>query len=312
MVDKRILLHTTFLFLLPLVIAVWGLSVVSAIGLVLLMLLWRWMISLSAFVFPERVPTLLLETISASHFVEKVRWNMDRTGLDYVEKPSGGTLGAYFAGRTVPRLRVRTGATRAQIGNSPEILRFLWGAYSGVADVDVSHLEPKPERLELEKRLDRYGVHLQVWIYYHVLADRNLTLRLWGGHCADVPVWQRILLRILFPLQALLIRKSFRITPENYARAQHSIDELLAETEATLSDGRASILGGETINFTDIAFAAMTGLWLQPREYANGHADDVRVPRDALPTAMQADVARWSEDHPRTVAWVEQMYANER
>lgn len=312
MIDKRTLLHTTFLFLLPLVVAVWGLSVVSAIGLVLLMLLWRWMISLSAFVFPERVPALVLETISASHFVEKVRWNLDRTGLEYVEKPSGGTLSAYFAGRTVPRLRIRTGATRAQIANSPEILRFLWGAYSGVADVDVSHLEPTPERLELEKRLDRYGVNLQVWIYYHVLADRTLTLRLWGVHCADVPVWQRVLLRILFPLQAFLIRKSFRITTENYARAQHSIDELLAETEATLSDGRASLLGGETTNFTDIAFAAMTGLWLQPREYANGHADDVRVPRDALPTAMQTDVARWSEDHPRTVAWVEQMYANER
>ena len=212
----------------------------------------------------------------------------------------------------MPRLRVRTGATRAQIGNSPEILRFLWGAYSGVADVDVSHLEPTPERLELEKRYDRYGVNLQVWIYYHVLADRNLTLRLWGAHCAEVPAWQRGLLRILFPLQAFLIRKSFRITPENYARAQHSIDELLSEIEATLSDGRASILGGEAINFTDIAFAAMTGLWLQPREYADGKADEVRVSRDTLPEAMQADIARWCEDHPRTVAWVEQLYANER
>jgi len=312
MVGKRMLLHTTFLFLLPVVVAIWGLSVASAIGLVLLMLLWRWMISLSAFVFPERVPKLVLDTISASHFVEKVRWNLDRTGLDYMEKVSGGTLGAFFAGRTVPRLRVRTGATRAQIGNSPEILRFLWGAYSGDADVDVSHLEPTPERLALEKRLDRYGVHLQVWIYYHVLADRNLTLRLWGANCADVPPWQRGLLRILFPLQALLIRRSFRITPESYARAQHSIDELLSEIEATLSDGRASILGGETINFTDIAFAAMTGLWLQPREYADGKADEVRVSRDALPVAMQTDVARWSEDHPRTTAWVERLYANER
>ena len=311
MVGKRILLHTTILFLLPVVVAIWGLSVASAIGLVLLMLLWRWMISLSAFVLPERVPRLILETVLVSHFVEKVRWNMDRTGLDYVEKTSGGTLGAYFAARTVPRLRIRTGSTRAQIGNSPEILRFLWGAYSGVAGVDVSHLEPTPERLELEKRLDRYGVHLQIWIYHHVLADRNLTLRLWGVHCADVPIWQRGLLRILFPLQALLIRKSFRITTENYAKAQHSIDELLSGIEATLSDGRASILGGETINFTDIAFASMTGLWLQPREYANGKADAVRVTRDRLPVAMQADIARWSEDHPRTATWVEQMYANE-
>jgi len=38
----------------------------------------------------------------------------------------------------------------------------------------------------------------------------------------------------------------------------------------------------------------------------------VRVSRDTLPQAMQTDIARWSEDHPRTTAWVEQLYANER
>ena len=71
-----------------------GVSVAGAIGLVLLMLLWRWAISLSAIAFPARVPELELETISASHFVEKVRWCMDRLGVEYREKPVGGTLGA--------------------------------------------------------------------------------------------------------------------------------------------------------------------------------------------------------------------------
>ena len=91
------------------------------------------------FVAPEKVPALVLDSISVSHFVEKVRWNLDRAGIDYVENASGGTLGAFFAGRTVPRLRIRTGAVRSQIGNSPEILRYLWGAISGRDEHDVSH-----------------------------------------------------------------------------------------------------------------------------------------------------------------------------
>ena len=312
MTGKRNLIHTAFLFLLPLIVAWFGFSAATAAGLVLLMLLWRWMISLSTFVAPEKVPALVLDSISASHFVEKVRWNLDRAGINYVEKASGGTLGAFFAGRTVPRLRIKTGAVRSQIGNSPEILRYLWGANSGRDEHDVSHLEPTTERLALEKRLDRYGTNLQVWIYDHILKDRELTLHLWGANSPTVAGWQRGALRCLFPIQRFLIRRSFRITPENVAKAGHYIEDLLTEMEASLSDGRASILGGETLNFTDLGFAAMTGAWLQPAAYGGGKADFVLVARDNLPEAMRADVERWCEDYPRAVAWVDTMYAEER
>ena len=125
MLAKRALLHTAVLFLLPVIVAWNGWSPGSAILAVVLMLVWRWLISLSAFALPEKLPELVLETISASHFVEKVRWNMDVAGIDYVERPAAGTLGAFFAGRTVPCLHMRTGAVRSRIGNSPEILRYL-------------------------------------------------------------------------------------------------------------------------------------------------------------------------------------------
>ena len=42
------------------------------------------------------------------------------------------------------------------------------------------------------------------------------------------------------------------------------------EIETRLADGRRSILGGDTINYTDITFAAFGGLWLQPGGYAGG------------------------------------------
>lgn len=312
MTDRRRLVHTVVLFLLPLVVAAFDWSLWAATLAVLLMLGWRWLVTLSGFAMPERQPALVLDSISASHFVEKVRWNMDLAGIDYVEKAAAGTLGAWFGGRTVPRLRLVTGHTRSQIGNSPEILRYLWGACAARQGERVAHLEPTPARLALEERLDRYGVNLQVWIYHHLLEDRELTLRAWGIDDPAVPLWQRFLLRPLYPVLAFLIRKSFRITPERYEKACGHIEALLAEMDATLADGRASILGGDRLNYTDFEFAAMSGLWLQPRNYGGGRADKVRIERSQATNPMRADIERWIEDYPVAVAWVQRLYAEER
>ncbi|HNP35782.1 MAG TPA: glutathione S-transferase domain-containing protein [Woeseiaceae bacterium] len=312
MTDRRLFVHGVFLWLLPVVVAVWGWSVATAVLAVVLMLLWRWLIVLSGFVAPERAPPLVLESIAASHFVEKVRWNMDAAGIEYVEKPAGGTLGAYFLGRTVPRLKIRTGAVRSQIGNSAEILRYLWGAYAVSPGANVAHLAPTPARLEFEQRLDRYGVNLQVWVYHHLLQDRELTLHAWGADNSAVPPWQRWILRPLFPVLAFLIRRSFKITPANYSKACAHIEKLLAELDATLSDGRTSILEGEQRNYTDYEFAAMTGLWLQPLNYGGGKADSSRIERGQTSNPMRADIERWIADYPHAVAWVQKLYAEER
>ena len=311
MTEKRALVHTIALFLLPIVVAAFGWSALSALLVVLVMLLWRWAISLSTFVLPEKVPPVVLETISISHFAEKVRWNMDVAGIDYVERPAGGTLGAFYTGRTVPRLKMTTGAVRSRIGNSAEIPRYLWGAYSASDPDTTRHLEPTPERLEFEQTLDRFGASIQIWVYYHVLDDKELTLRAWGVDDPRVPLWQRWALKVLFPVQVFLIRRSFRISPASYQKACERIAALLDTVETQLADGRDSILGGDR-NYTDYAFAALSGAWLQPAGYGGGKADDVLFDRDRMPAAMRDDVKRWCEDHPNAVKWIETLYADER
>ena len=312
MMGNRLLLHSTFLFLLPLIVAGFGISLPGAIALVALALLWRWAISLSVIAAPAKTPELELETISASHYVEKVRWCMDRLGLDYLEKPVGGTLGAFFLGRTVPVLKFRTGAVRSSIGNSPEILRYLWGRYSPQAGERASFLQADPGRLELEKKIDRCGVDLQVWVYYHLLDEPELTLRVWGCQNPGIPAWQRWSLRLLYPLLRFLIRRAFKISTTHHARAIEHIDTLLAEVEALLEDGRKSILGGDVINYSDITFAAIMGLWLQPEAYGGGKADTVRIERTETPVAMRAEIERWSEQYPRATMFIERMYQEER
>lgn len=312
MTDNRSLVFAIAVFIAPVIVAWYGLSVAAAAGIVILLLLCRWLITLSGIVAPEKTPELVLATISASHFVEKVRWSMDRLGLDYAEQASGGTLGAYFRGRTVPQLKVRTGHVRSVIGNSPDILRYLYGRCLHDDPERAAFLEPTAARVELERRLDRYGVSLQIWVYYHLLHDRSLTLHAWGADSPATPAWQRAALRVLFPLLARLIRLSFKINDTNYARSVNHIEQLLAAVDADLADGRRSLLGGEALNYTDLQFAAFTGLWLMPKGYGGGKAEAVRIERDRAPQGMRADIERWINAYPGAASWVEALYEAER
>jgi hypothetical protein len=90
------------------------------------------------------------------------------------------------------------------------------------------------------------------------------------------------------------------------------IEGLLSEIDTTLADGRGSILEGEAINYTDLTFAALSGLWLQPENYGGGKADATRIERGRSPAAMRDDVERWTEDFPNATKFVERLYEEER
>ena len=207
---------------------------------------------------------------------------------------------------------MRTGRVRSVIGNSPDILRYLYGRCLHTDPERAAFLEPTAARVELERRLDRYGVSLQVWVYYHLLDDRDLTLHAWGADSPATPAWQRLVLRALFPLLAWLIRFSFKINDTNYARAVAHIEQLLADVDADLTDGRQSLLGGNEINYTDLEFAAFTGLWLMLEGYGGGKADAVRIEQDRMPAGMRLDIERWIGAFPGVVPWVKNLYESRK
>ena len=312
MTGKRLFIYSVFLLLLPLIVAWFGISVPGAIALVVFALACRWFITLSGILAPEKTPELELETIAASHFVEKVRWCMDRLGIEYKEKQWVGVLGVFSKGRSVPELKIRTGLVRSSIGNSPEILRYLWGAYATGLGEKAQFLEPTPERLELERKLDRYGRDLQVWVYYHILDDRELTLHAWGCNSPAIPAWQRYLVIVIYPVLRFLLRKAFAITDSHYAKSVQHIETILAEVETSLADGRVSILGDESINYVDITFASFSALWLLPPQYGREKADGVRFDRQRAPDSMREEADRWIESYPHATAFVTRLYQSER
>ena len=308
----RIFLHTIFLLALPVIVAWFGLSTLSAVLLVIAALLWRLLITLSNLLFPAKIPDLELETIAASHFVEKVRWCMDRMGLEYRENQWAGVMGVFFRGRTVPQLKARTGRVVSVIGDSPDILRYLWGRYSTELGEAAAFLEPTSERLEWEKRIDSYGVNLQVWVYTHLLGHRKLTLHAWGCNSKRIPLWQRWLTTLIYPVLAGFIRKAFHLTPRHFEKACAGIESLLGEVESLLESGNEYILGGDEPDYVDISFASMTGLWLMPWGYGGGMADEVIVARDQLPPEARENVERWIATYPKTERFVQRMFREYR
>ena len=312
MTGSRLYIHTAFMIALPVLVAYFGISTAGAVALVLLALVWRWAISLSGVLAPVKAPELELETIPISHFAEKVRWCLDRLGVVYREKQVAGIYGVVFTGRTVPRLFIRTGLVRSSIGNSPEILRYLWGTYGSTLGEKAAFLEPTPERIEMEKRIDRYGAHLQVWIYYHLLGHKDLALRAWGQHSSSVPAWQRAMLPLMFPVFRTFISYAFRTSEEHYRKVLGHIEGLLDDVESRLDDGRRSILGGDNSDFLDLSFAAISALWLQPAQFAAGRAEAVRIGEEHYPPQMSADIERWKDSYPLVTALVERLYREER
>ena len=312
MTGNRTLIFALSLLALPFIVSWGNISLFGVFCLVILMLLWRWGITLSGLIKPVAVPELQLDTISVSHFVEKVRWNMDILGVDYTERPVGGTLGIFFTGRSVPQLRVHTGATRSTISNSSDILRYLWGRYSAVYPENAGFLAPTPERLELEKRIDQYGVNLQIWVYYHILDDRELTQVLWGSNCSSLPPWQRHALVVLFPVLRFLIRKAFRINSRSYQKVTGHIEKFLEEIEQKLSDNSLSILSGDQFDYVDISFASISGIWQQPDAYGGGMAEGVRVDESKMPKSMKDDRDRWQQQYPKATAFIERLYEHRK
>ena len=305
-------IHSLFLLLLPLIVAVFGLGFGTALLLVFALLLWRWGLSLQA-ILPSRAgPELCLETIGGSHFVEKVRWSMDRLGVEYEERQNAGVLGAFFVGRTVPKLHVRTGMVISAIGNSSDILRYLWGRYATEYGERAAFLAPTAEALELEKQLDIYGRYMQQWIYHHILPHRSLTLHAWGCDDPSLPAWQRGIVRLGFPLLRTLMRRAFRLGAATHDKTLARAGDFLQVIEERLEDGRTTLLGGPEISFVDITFASLSGLWIFPDNYGGGKADRVTPHGFEVPAQMQAEVDAWRQCFPQVVALVERLYATER
>ncbi|MCB1042428.1 MAG: hypothetical protein KDC35_05805 [Acidobacteria bacterium] len=284
----------------------WPYAVLIAVG----WLLFVWIERLVGLMRGPQGPELVLESITISHFVEKVRWCLDRLGTPYEERRYAGTLGAFFLGRTVPRLWIRTGAVMSHIGNSAEIIRYLWGQYGCRDPQTYRFLEPTDAVCQWESATDQYGVDLQRWVYGHVLAKPKFTLRAWGIKDPRVPLFQRLAILLLYPLLRMLMKRAFHLTPATLAKSRQRIEAYLENVEEVLAKG--PFLAETHLTMADIALASLSGVWIFPIQYGNGTCTAAIPPDSLIPEAMSCEISQWRKIYPITTAHIEKLYRNER
>lgn len=298
------------LYVLPVVVAWCGFGAGGAFVLSLGAAAAGVVLRLRGLTAPADPSIVELHTITYSHYVEKVRWCLDRTGVAYREVPSVGILGLLLTARTVPMLVLP--ASRTSIGDSPKILRFLWGNYSAVLEPGrCCFLEPTPEALALEKHFDDdLGINVRLWSYWHLLENEDLTLKMWGVAEENIPQWQRAALPTLRPLLAALLKKMLGVTDARAAAALETTRAVFAEVDAMLADGRRYLMGGDEATFVDITFASLAALALFPENYGGRAVSIHGTPLEQMAPAWRAEVVALRE----TAAgrFVERLYREER
>ncbi|CAM9200090.1 unnamed protein product [Phaeothamnion confervicola] len=312
------ILHTAYVFALPFFVWWSAPSAVVVCSLVLFSYLQAWGLALSKLLATPPTSKPILETISASHFAEKVRWCLDRLdSFEYIEEVNCGTLSVIFRALSVPRLLIRTGFSTSVIANSSDILRYVYITSrpgSAVTDrLPASFLEPKSEAIQLEAQLDKQGRYLQLWAYSYALQLRNCRtcLRVWGLHDARIPAWQKAVLVVAYPLLRIFMMGAFPASQWRTGRPK--MEAFLGDMETILQDGRTSLLGpGCDRSYVDYTFAAIFALWVRPPLYGGKGGIGGALSMEHAPAAMLADMAAWRKEFPRVTAFVERLYAEER
>jgi len=229
------------------------------------------------------MPTLRLLTIPLSHYCEKVRWALERIGLDYHEErhiQGFHYARTYWVSRN-PGVPVLIDGKHVVV-DSTEILKHL-DRYAA-PEIRLYPQDPAARRQveALEDLFDEtLGVESRRWFYFHYLPEGRAALRIAGQ---GVPGIERAIAPLAYPLMqryaAWLLQVNASTVGAGLARSR----EIVAQTDALLADGRP-YLAGNQFSAADLTLACMMAPFLVPEEYG------IRLPRPAdLPAAMQPTV----------------------
>lgn len=223
-----------------------------------------------------------LIALSISHYVEKARWALDVAGVPYVEErhvPLFHRVHTRRAGGTTVPLLVVDG--RAYTDSEAIV------AYADAQSHALLPLDPagRSEALETMRWLDReLGPHARRWAYGELLGSASLLTRCFA---AGAPMLERALAPLAVRAALPLIRRGFRVTPENAARSLARVDEAFRVIGDRLADGREWLVGA-TFGAADLTFAALAAPLLLPEQFGGA------IPGlDEVPATMRATVQRF-------------------
>jgi glutathione S-transferase len=233
---------------------------------------------------------LRLITIPISHYCEKARWALERTGMPYREEPHVQGIHRLAArraggGRTVPVLVTPDGA----IDDSTAIL--AWVDERTAPEHRLFPADPV-ERRKLEglgRRLDEeLGPSGRRLMYVHMLAQRRLML---SFNNYGVPAWEDRALRWGWPVAIRYARRSLDIRPGVEVQDEATVWRELDFVAGLLADGRP-YLSGESFGAADLTFGALSAPLVVPAIYG------VPLPQPQVMAPGTREFVERAREHP--------------
>lgn len=257
---------------LPLVISFYKFSVITTIIIILLWGLFKLFIK---FAGPEPPKKLKLNSILISHYSEKVRWCLEYCNIEFEEEFDSAIFGILFFNRSIPTLY--NPSARTTVGNSSDILRYIYGSYCAQNDKVSKLLTPTKESLEMESLFDaKLGRAIQRIFYFELYRTESLKdtmLICWGSKSDKIPFYQKILLQILFPVYKHALRHFLNLNEKTYKNSMSDIEEIFELVEKRLSKNK--FIMGDELTFVDITFCSLAAhLIIDGNTFANGLIKD--------------------------------------
>jgi glutathione S-transferase len=204
-----------------------------------------------------------LYTFTLSHFSEKARWALDRTGAEYREiilMPGfhRGRMKALGGCGQVPLL---TSGARVVEG-SGAILDFA-DSLAGAPPLSPSDPALRAEALDWENYLDReVGETLRRVLYFHLFDQPQLLVRAWS---LGAPFWAPPVYTLLRPRAIAVLKRYLHIDEATVRRDEQ---RLLAAFERVSEQlATRQFLVGDAFSRADLTLAALSAPLLRPSEH---------------------------------------------
>jgi len=241
----------------------------------------------------------ILYVFAISHFCEKARWAMDRSGIEYKLKFMAPGVHAQKATKlgldktSVPFLQTEDGILQG----SPQIIDWI---DANLEDTTLN-LTPNEECRSLEQRLDdKIGIHIRRYYYSEAMLDCPETVK--PIFKIGIPFHHKLLVDSIWSKVPAMMAKSMDLGPEQHLQSRAIVDSEMDWLDNILKDGRR-YLSGDVFTRADLAAASLLAPLVSP-------ANHPTYSEFVLPPRVSADTKIW-ENRP-ILKWVDNMYQTHR